>query len=65
MRVVTTEVQLHAFSIDGFKLPTFQKGRVKTIYNRFGCVVAKYVYFQYITVLERGLEYKNHYLKIK
>jgi len=44
-RVKTTEVQLHAFSLAGHVLPTFSKGRIKVVRNRWGCTVAKYLFF--------------------
>lgn len=45
MRVVTKEVQLHAFSIPGHRLPTFSKGKIKTVYNKWGCKIARYLVF--------------------
>lgn len=48
MRVKTTSVTLTAYSIVGLLLPTFQQARLKTVYNKWGCKVARYLFFTYI-----------------
>jgi hypothetical protein len=74
MRVVTKQVQLNAFSIPGYALPTFSKGRLKTVYNRWGCVIAQYVIFDELVLdqygapvydLDFNVVYKRNYIRLK
>ena len=69
VRVKTKTVQLHAFSIPGFTLPTMQKARLRIVRNRWR-VIAKYIIFQSICIDTTHLPpwdwvYVNNWLKIK
>jgi hypothetical protein len=46
MTVKTKEVHIHAFSISGYILPTFQRATVETHYY-FGIKIKRFVTFDY------------------
>ena len=61
MKLISKEVNLHAFSIDGFDLPTFQKAILKTVYCIFKRKV-KYVLFYYYS---EEMLLKRTYIRVR
>lgn len=59
LKIVTETVNLHAFSLDGFILPTFQRATLK--YVKKGCrkskwKVLKFIYYRNMEDLENSVE---------